>query len=151
MKINKSVLIGLVLVLIIVSPSLINFLSSIIFQPKLPEGNVVDYELNVEQKNLALRQGRVLLEFFYGKACSGCQEKISFLEFLASQYKSNTFLEKISVDENATRLNIIGFNITENKVYLDERYLEERNITEGNVMNILCEVMLVPPVECAKI
>lgn len=148
---KKSMLIGLFLMAIMLSSTLIYFLSSLVSQPKLPEGNVVDYELNVEQKNLALRQGRVLMEFFYGKDCGNCQEKISLLDFLASQYKDKTFLEKILTNRSVPVLNIIGFNITENKVYLDERNLEGENITEKKVMDILCEVMIIPPVECAKI
>jgi thiol-disulfide isomerase/thioredoxin len=151
MKVNKSILIGLALVLLMVSPTFINFLSSIIFQPSLPKENVVNYELDVQQKNLALRQGKVLMEFFYGSSCSDCRDKISFLEYFANQYKDKTFLEKILVNESTQKLNIIGFNITENKIYLDERYLEGKNITEENVKEILCEVTIVPPVDCVKI
>jgi len=154
MKVNKSLLIGLILVLLMLSSTLIYFIQPIlqaIFQPSLPEGNVVDFELDVSQKNLVLRQGKVLLEFFYGKACLDCQEKISFLDFLANQYKNQTFLEKINVNESIPRLNIIGFNVTQDKVYLDERYLVGNNITEGNVKDTLCDVMILPPLECAKI
>jgi hypothetical protein len=148
---KKSSLLGIFLLLLMVSSSLVYFISSIIFQPTLPSGNVVDYELDVQQKNLVLRQGKVLIEFFYGKDCQNCQEKIYFLEDLAKQYSDKTFLEKISTNGNVSKLHFIGFNITENRVYLQEKLLEEENITEKNVKDVLCEVMLYPPVECANV
>jgi hypothetical protein len=117
----------------------------------LPEGNVVDYELDAQQKNLVLRQGKVLMEFFYGKNCQDCQEKIYFLEDFAKEYSDKTFLEKILVNESIPKLHFIGFNITENRVYLEEKLLEGENVTEKNVKDIFCEVALYPPVECAGI
>jgi len=151
MKIKKSVIIVLVLILIMIGSTFVNLLYSFFSQPKLPEVNDIDYELTDQEKNLVLRQGKVLLEFFYGSSCKGCQNKISFLDFLANQYKDKSFLEKILVNESTPKLNILGFNITQDKIYLDERYLEGENITEQNVKDILCEVMIVPPVECAKV
>lgn len=148
---KKSSLIGIFLLLLMVSSSLIYFISSIISRPTLPEGNVVDYELDAQQKNLVLRQGKVLMEFFYGKNCQDCQEKIYFLEDFAKEYSDKTFLEKILVNESIPKLHFIGFNITENRVYLEEKLLEGENVTEKNVKDIFCEVALYPPVECAGI
>lgn len=148
---KKSVLLGIVLTLLMLSSTLIYFISSFLLQPTLPTGNMVEYELDIQQKNLVLRQGKVLMEFFYGKDCSNCQEKISLLESIANEYKDKVFLEKILVNESTPKLNFIGFNITENRVYLQEKDLEGENITEENVVNVLCEVMFYPPVECAKV
>ena len=148
---KKSSLVGIFLILIMVSSTLLYFFSSLLFQPTLPEGNIVDYELNVQQKNLVLRGGKVLMEFFYGKECQDCQEKIYFLENFARQYRDKVFLEKIMTNESMTRLHFIGFNITENVVYLQERFLEGEDIKEENVFNIFCELVLYPPIECAGI
>ncbi|MEM5772762.1 MAG: hypothetical protein QXL86_00855 [Candidatus Aenigmatarchaeota archaeon] len=148
---KKSALIGVILVLLMLSSTLIYFISSLLIQPTLPTGNIVEYELDVQQKNLALRQGKVLMEFFYGKNCNDCQEKISVLESIANDYPDKVFLEKILVNESLPKLHFIGFNITENRIYLQEKILEGENITEENVMEVLCEIMLYPPVECAKV
>lgn len=133
------------------SSTFIYFISSFLFQPTLPEGNIVDYELDIQQKNLVLKQGRVLMEFFYNKNCTECEEKISFLESFANEYKDKTFLEKISVIEGKPKLHFIGFNVSENRIYLQERFLEEENITEENTKKVLCEIMLYPPVECVGV
>ncbi|MEM5878920.1 MAG: hypothetical protein QXU74_00280 [Candidatus Aenigmatarchaeota archaeon] len=148
---KKSSLLGIFLALLMLSSTLIYFISSLISRPTLPEGNIVNYELDVQQKNLVLRQGRVLLEFLYGQDCQDCQEKISLLEDFANQYSDKVFLEKILVNESFPKLHFIGFNITENRIYLQEKELEGENITEENVMDVLCEIMLYPPVECAKV
>jgi len=151
MKVKKSALVGLVLILLMVSSTIYYFLFSIVSQPTLPEGNVVDYELSLEQKNLVLRQGKVLMEFFYGSSCQNCQEKRSFLEFIANEYKDKVFLEKISLNYSTPELGIVGFNMSENKIYLDARRLAGANFTEANVRAILCNVTIYPPLECVNI
>jgi hypothetical protein len=147
---KKSSLIGIFLLLLMVSSTLIYFIS-VLLQPSLPEGNIVNYELEIQQKNLVLRQGKVLMEFFYGKDCQDCQEKIYFLEDFAKQYQDKVFLEKIMINESVPKLHFIGFNVTENRVYLQEKLLEGENIKEENVKDVFCEVALYPPVECAGI
>ncbi|MEM5766305.1 MAG: hypothetical protein QW423_01565 [Candidatus Aenigmatarchaeota archaeon] len=148
---KRSSLLGAVLILLMLSSTFIYYISSLIFQPKLPEGNIIDYELDLNQKNLVLRQGMTLVEFFYGKNCTYCQEKISFLESIVNNYKDKVFLEKILVNGSESKLHFIGFNITENRIYLQEKFLEGDNITEENVMGILCEIMIYPPIECAGV
>ena len=148
---KKSSLIGIFLLLLMVSSTLIYFISSIFFQPTLPESNIVDYELDVQQKNLVLRQGKVLMEFLYSKDCQDCQEKINFLEDFAKQYQDKVFLEKIMLNESVPKLHFIGFNVTENRIYLQEKLLEGENIKEENVKEVFCEVALYPPVECAGV
>jgi thiol-disulfide isomerase/thioredoxin len=151
MKIKKSAFIGIALLLLMISTTLYYFLFSIVSQPSLPAGNIVNYELSLEQKNLVLRQGKVLMEFFYGSDCQDCQEKKSLLEFIANQYKDKVFLEEISLNYSMPELGIIGFNVSENKVYLDTRGLAGANLTEENVRAILCNVTLYPPLECVNI
>ncbi|MEM5853588.1 MAG: hypothetical protein QXS37_01865 [Candidatus Aenigmatarchaeota archaeon] len=146
---KKSVLLGVILVLLMFSSTLVYFLSPF-FQPSLPEDNIVEYELSLNQKNMVLRQGRVLMEFFYGN-CENCTEKISFLESIADQYKDKTFLEKIFVNETTPKLHLIGFNVTSNGIYLQERLLQGEEIVYENVMNNLCDIMIYPPVECARV
>jgi|GEM_PF-2939055 hypothetical protein len=151
---KKSSLIGIFLLLLMASSTLIylsQIIFSIFFQPTLPKDNIVDYELNVQQKNLVLKQGRVLMEFLYDKNCQDCQEKISFLEDFAKQYQDKVFLEKIMANESIPKLHFIGFNVTENKIYLQEKLLEGENIKEENVKEVFCKVVLYPPVECAGI
>jgi thiol-disulfide isomerase/thioredoxin len=148
---KKSSLIGIFLLLLMVSSTLIYFISSIFLQPTLPESNIVDYELDVQQKNLVLRQGKVLMEFLYSKDCQDCQEKINFLEDFAKQYQDKVFLEKILLNESVPKLHFIGFNVTENRIYLQEKLLEGENIKEENVKEVFCEVALYPPVECAGV
>lgn len=134
-----------------VSSSFYYFIASFFFQPKLPQANIVDYELDISQKNLVLRQGMVLLEFLYNSSCQDCEEKTELLESLASQYKDKIFLEKIKIEQNNTKLHFIGFNLTENRIFLREEWLEESEIEEDKVFKLLCELMLYPPVECAGI
>ncbi|MEM7826007.1 MAG: hypothetical protein QW451_00015 [Candidatus Aenigmatarchaeota archaeon] len=142
---------GIILLFLMVTSSLYYFIASFIFQPRLPETNVVDYELDIPQKNLVLRKGMILLEFLYNSSCQDCGEKIEFLDSLASQYKDKIFLEKIKIEKNSTKLRLIGFNITENKIFLREEWLEEGEIEENKVFKLACDLMLSPPVECVSI
>lgn len=152
MKIKLLPTIGLLLIAIMLFSVIASTVLSSLSTRPLPKENITDYELDVYSENTLLRQGKVLMKFFYEKGCQVCDNKISILEDMTKTYSNQIFLEKILSNESIPILHFVGFNITQKGIYLDERELHGENITEGNVMDILCNIMISPPtMECVKL
>lgn len=152
MKIKLLPTIGLLLIAIMLFSVIASTVLSSLSTRPLPKENITDYELDVYSENTLLRQGKVLMKFFYENGCQDCDNKISMLEGMTKTYSDQIFLEKILSNESISILHFVGFNITQKGIYLDERELHGENITEGNVMDILCNIMIKPPtIECVKI
>ena len=150
MKVKILPILGIFLIAIMIVSTLAYTLMS--SHSPLPEGNVIDYELDVYNEEALLRQGKVLMKLFYERGCLDCEEKIYVLENLVKSYSDQIFLEKIVLNESIPKLHFIGFNITQSGIYLSEKELRGEDITEEKIMNILCEVMIKPPTtKCVKI
>lgn len=120
-------------------------------QTKLPENNILDYELTLQQKYLALSEGKIILNYRYNLTCPNCLELRDYLEQLATsqQFREQMILEKIMSNETKPILNITGFKIEENRIVLDFRTLQDENLTQNAIFDAVCELMLEPPVDCA--
>jgi hypothetical protein len=121
---------------------------------KLPEGDIVDYELTTQQANLILSQGKMILRYEYSPTCENCSEYKSYLEQLTylTGFKGQMFLQEIISNETFADLpilDVLGFTISENRYTLFKDTLQGNNVTEGNILNSVCELILRPPVDCA--
>lgn len=110
-------------------------------ETSLPETNVIDYELSASQEKLLLQNGKVIAKFAYGVSCWECPQQKSYLESFARQYPNQIFLEEIA--GNATVKNSI---LTFNSI---RGYETLTNITQENILDVFCELMVQPPVDCA--
>lgn len=140
-------MIGILFLALMVSSPLLYLIPSF-FSPPLPEGSVVKYELSREQEIEMLKRGRVVIKFFYSEKCEFCEKNRDVLESFAFSYPSQIILEEIK-SNNVTTI-FIGFNITSSGIGLDRREIEGE-LNESVVRDILCEIMLEPPVECVGI
>jgi hypothetical protein len=109
-------------------------------ETKLPETNIIDYELTPQQEELLLQNGKVVAKFIYSLTCLECLQQKSYLESFAKQYSNQIFLQEIT---NATAQNSI---LTVNSL---RGYEALTNVTQENILDVFCELMLQPPVECA--
>jgi len=125
------------------SSSLVYFLRVFLPKPKLPSGNVVEYELRREQEIELLKKGRTIVKFFFSEKCEDCEHMEDVLEEYAYEYP-DLFVEKIR--SNESKIVIIGFNVTNSSLSLQRKVLEE--LDEKSLREALCDLMLNPPVEC---
>jgi hypothetical protein len=122
-------------------------------QAQLPNTNIIDYELTLQQKYLALSRGMVILNYRFNSNCNNCLEQRDYLEQLVSsqKFKEQTFLEEIVVNGTGELpiLNMTGFKIEGNQIVLDYRTLQAENVTQNTTFDAVCELMIQPPIDCA--
>lgn len=107
---------------------------------KLPESNIVDYQLDPSLKNALIQYGHTIITFEYNLGCNNCVNQKSALEFFANEYKQQMWLEELT-DEN----------LDKSKITISSIY-GENIITDGNeteIVSSLCKLMVAPPVTCA--
>lgn len=142
-KIPKSAIISGFLIFLMLGSTLTYFFMNLLNlrgRITLPEKNIIDYELSFEQENLAIREGKTLVKFFYSNECEECFEKKNYLENLASEYKDQIILQEIL-------LNVSSYEIRLSSFY-GQRVL--RNSTKEEIFKTLCDIMFSPPAECIK-
>lgn len=105
---------------------------------KLPEGNIVKYELTIEQEKLALNLGKTIAKFYYYNGCLECASQLGFLESAANQFSDQVIVEEILTDKT-TSLSITS--------YYGQRMLT--NATQEQMLDAFCELMIKPPIICA--
>lgn len=142
MKIKTGVVALFFILLMLVSTFAFSFLQSIRVPSSgkvtLPERNIIDYELTVDQENLALSRGMTIAKFYYYTGCMECNEQLSFLEYMAKQFPEQIILEEIMTNRT-TSLSIESYYGQKNLV----------NATQEQMFQAFCDVMVKPPVACA--
>lgn len=143
MRLTKSKIIGIFFIILMSIPaySLLSGTrtSENTGEVKIPETNIIDYELTAKQEELLLQGGKVIGKFIYSVNCLECLQQKSYLESFAKQYSNQIFLEEIT---NATA------QTSTLTVESLRGYETLTNITQENVLNVFCELMLQPPVDC---
>lgn len=143
---KRSAVIGIFFIILMLGSTIAYSIMSAIRTPqnegetKLPETNIIDYELNAKQKELLLQKGIVLAKFTYNINCLECLQQKSYLESFARQYSNQIFLEEII---NAT---VQNSTLTVNSL---RGYDILTSVTQENILDVFCELMLQPPVDCA--
>jgi hypothetical protein len=108
--------------------------------PKIPESNIIEKELDPEQKSLLLEKGYTLISIWYSINCENCLNQKNFLEQIASssQFKEQIFLQMIQSNTTIPRIkveSIYGTKILENE-------------SQEKIINAICELLINPPLAC---
>ncbi|MEM2974768.1 MAG: hypothetical protein QW112_04065 [Candidatus Micrarchaeia archaeon] len=147
MRMKKQVVIGIFFIVLMLGSTIAYSIMSAIRQPEasggtsLPDTNIIDYELTARQEELLLQNGKVIAKFTYSINCMECLQQKSYLEYFTRQYSDQMFLMELT--GNVTAQNS---TLTVNSL---RGYETLTNITTENVLDVFCELMLRPPVECA--
>jgi hypothetical protein len=107
---------------------------------KLPDTNVVEYELTPDQENLAVQDGKTILKFYYTQSCIECINQKPFLEAVANQFSDQIILEEV-INQNERPSTLLVFS------YYSQKNLF--NATSGQIIDTVCNIMLKPPASCA--
>ena len=119
---------------------------------KLPETNVVDYQLDFNLKDALVENGATFMTLEYNSMCENCVEQKSFLEQLAKELKEPVlysdgktviypiYLEE-TVDETVNLPKLSMISKWGNK--------ELTNATQDEIFSALCELLTSPPAVCA--
>ena len=99
--------------------------------------SIIKNELKPEEKLSILRNGYVLIEYFYEKNCTNCLGEIQELEMFANKYKGYVILEE--VEGNKTLKQMISPRG-------DIENIE--NITVENLTEKLCKIAVRIPEVC---
>lgn len=146
-KMKWSSMVSIVLLLLMLGSTVTGFvlqaLSSgtdeIKDQVEIPAGNIVNYELTVDQRNELMRRGMTLVEYRYQYVCENCDIHRGFLASAISEYPEQIFVQEILDD-------------TLEKPVLEMSSLMRREIltdpSSDDIMAALCDVMVDPPVRC---
>lgn len=142
---KKSAIIGIFFIVLMLGSTIAYSIMSAIRTPqsqdetKLPDTNIIDYNLTANQEEILLQNGRVIARFTYSINCLECLQQKSYLESFAKQYSDQIFLEEIkdaTVQNSTLAVNSLRGSDT------------LTNITQENVLNVFCDLMLQPPVDC---
>jgi hypothetical protein len=106
----------------------------------LPQENIISYELSAEQRTLAYKLYKTVLEFRHPLACADCPTKQAYLESLANAYPSQIILQEIA--DNAQQSPILFVSS-----YFGSDTVRDPNT--ANVLPVLCDLMYERPLQCA--
>lgn len=107
---------------------------------ELPESNIIDHELSVEEENTLIGNGITLVKFYFSNNCLECMNQRTYLEFLANNYKDQIFLEElISSRTDQVLPTVLISSIRDTQTF--------SNITNDELTNKLCDLMVQPPIE----
>jgi len=107
---------------------------------ELPESNIIDYQLDASLKNALIQYGATVITFEYNLGCGNCVNQKAALEFFASEYKQQIWLEEIR-DESLDKS-----KITISSIYGEDSLIDAN---ETGIVSTLCKLMVAPPVTCA--
>jgi hypothetical protein len=141
---KQSVLIGLFLLFVALGGLIFaRPLTTLIGSPEeteLPETNIVDYELTSNQEEELIMRGITILKFYYNLTSDICLEQKYFLEQLMSTYGNQLVLEEIlSEEKELPKLTVLSY-------YGGDTLTDA---TQDEIMDILCDLMVEPPLECS--
>lgn len=105
--------------------------------PQIP--HIINRSLAPEEKILALRMGRVLVEDFYSPGSQESLEKKAMLEGFAERLKDFMVLETVEVPSNETKIWMIGRT---------GDVVDIANITQNGFMAEFCLNAILQPKEC---
>lgn len=129
--------IGLMLLLILILSTLVY---SVYYFPieSLPKERIAK-DLGREQQNLIIRNGFILVNFYYNDNCKNCKNLKMFLEELISKKE----FEEVY-------LNLITSNFDHPIIIISSLRGTEKfeDSSEEEIKRKICELMISPPIEC---
>ncbi|MEM5834557.1 MAG: hypothetical protein QXQ69_01765 [Candidatus Aenigmatarchaeota archaeon] len=139
-KINTATMISLVLIFLMLGSSIIvgveRFLSPTASTIKLPEKNIIDYELGINEEKYLLERGVTIVKAYFPRNCLDCLEIKNYLESFVNQNSNQIIMQEL--DSNSTKIII--------RSYRGQNVLE--NTTQEEIFESFCELMLQPPANC---
>ncbi|MBI1978792.1 MAG: hypothetical protein HYS62_01875 [Candidatus Aenigmarchaeota archaeon] len=108
--------------------------------PTLPDSNIIDYALEPALKDALVQYGATVITFEYNLGCNNCVNQKATLEFFATDYKEQIWLEEIHDD------NLDVSTIRMSSVYGEENLVDAN---ETQIVSSLCGLMVAPPATCA--
>lgn len=107
---------------------------------KLPETNIIDYELDQNLKNALINYGITFITFDYNLGCKNCIDQKTYLESVANEFQQQIFLEEL-----------LNESLIESKIKIESIYgiQELAAANETEVFTALCDLMVSPPATCA--
>jgi len=111
-------------------------------QVTLPSASVIDYELSIEQQQLAMQKGFTVIKYSYSSTCTQCLTTVNQLEGVASQFSSQVYLENLASQSTAANdASVLTFaSSQDSKIY--------NNPTTNDIIDGLCATFAQPPIEC---
>jgi len=109
-------------------------------QVKLPDTNIIDYDLSIDQEQLALSQDITIMKYSYSPTCTQCLTLVNQLEGLATQLGNQVFLENL-VTQTGNQTAVLTMTSSQNsKIYT--------NPTTNDIIDGMCSVLVKPPLDC---
>jgi hypothetical protein len=108
----------------------------------LPTESVINYELSADQKTLAYKLYKTILEFRYPLGCADCASRQAYLESLANAYPSQLILQEISDNSLQAPILFVSSYFGSDTV---------RDPSSSNVLPKLCDLMYERPLQCATL
>jgi hypothetical protein len=145
-KMKWSSVISVILLLLMLGSTVTGFLlQAFNFNPQeekkvgLPSGNIIDYQLTGEQREEMIRQGKTVVEYRYQYVCDTCDAQRSFLAGAIAEYPDQIFVQEI-LDEGADRPVVEMSSFIRRSIATDP--------SQEEILQMLCDVMVEPPVRC---
>lgn len=139
-KINKTLIVSLVMIFLMLGSSIIigieRFLSPASYAIKLPEKNIIDYELGINEEKYLLERGVTIVKAYFPKNCLDCLAIKNYLENFVNQNSNQIVMEEL--ESNSTKIII--------RSYRGQNILE--NATQEEIFESFCDLMLQPPANC---
>ncbi|MEM5800840.1 MAG: hypothetical protein QXD54_04665 [Candidatus Aenigmatarchaeota archaeon] len=139
-KINTATMISLVLIFLMLGSSIIvgieRFLSPTASTIKLPEKNIINYELGINEEKYLLERGVTIVKAYFPRNCVECLEIKNYLENFITQNSNQVIMQEL--DSNVSKIEI--------RSYRGREILE--NATQEKIFESFCELMLQPPANC---
>ena len=105
---------------------------------KIPETNIIEYELTEEQETYLIRRGITIVKFYHTEGCIKCLEWKNELENIATKVPGQLVLEEINSNEN--RIEMFSFRGSATLT----------NPTKEEILKNVCNILWDPPGWCLK-
>ncbi len=143
MPLNKSAIVALAIIVILVGSSLTAGLmqafsfrvtGSAVKGGEIPKSAIIDYDLSPDVKAMLMQRGVTILTLSYGPTCTECSSIISYLEGMANSAKGRILLIELASKSAQPDLTISSY-YGEQDVY---------RMDKGEVLKALCDLIIDP-------
>ncbi len=139
-KINKTILITLIMIFLMLGSSIILGIETLLNPTgsaiRLPEKNIIDYELGINEEKFLLSRGVTIVKAYFPKNCLDCLAIKNYLENFVNQNSNQIIMQEL--ESNTSKIII--------KSYRGQNILE--NASQEEIFESFCELMLQPPAQC---
>lgn len=138
---KKTKIIALAFAFLMMGSTLTYWVMSLFNQPsdqlQIPQDQILNYELNENQRTYLLKKYFTLIEYRYSSGCLGCINTKKELERLTTQSDNQIYLQEI-VSDGADRITITSLN--------GQKTITNPAINQTQVA--ICNILLKRPIWC---